>query len=59
VWALNPYAHQVAIKQGLKLMSRDTAVILHRIEKLGLLPEYVENYIDLTAVKAIALLSQT
>jgi hypothetical protein len=39
-------------------MSKDTALIIDRIKTLGLLPEYVENYIDLTAVKAIALLSQ-
>jgi hypothetical protein len=55
---LNPYAHTKALQHGLKLMSKDTALILYRIKTLGLLPEYVENYIDLTAVKAIALLSQ-
>jgi hypothetical protein len=53
-WALNPYAHEKAVQAGLNAMSLETAQTLHQLMSLGLLPEYVEQYVDMATVKAIA-----
>ena len=51
--ALNPYGVEKVIEDGLKLISPQSAKILAKMMKLGNLPEYVSQYIDLNMVKAI------
>jgi hypothetical protein len=57
-WILNPYEHRKIVQEGLKILSLESATILHKMIELGNLPDYVSEYIDLNAVDAIALLSE-
>jgi hypothetical protein len=53
--SLNPYENQKLIERGLKVISPEAAAIVQKMAKLGNLPMYVKDYLDLETVKAIAL----
>lgn len=52
--ALNPYETEKLAENELKIISPESAKIIARMMKLGNLPEYVGQYIDLSIVKTIA-----
>lgn len=57
-WFLNPYEHRKVMQEGLKLLSLKSAAVLHKMNKFGILPDYVGSYIDMNQVEAIALLAE-
>lgn len=52
--SLNPYENQKLIEGGLKIVSPQSAAIVAKMVKLGNLPPYVSDYLNIEMVKAIA-----
>jgi hypothetical protein len=52
--SLNPYENQKLIERGLKVISPQSAIVIEKMVKLGNLPDYVSDYLNIEMVKAIA-----